>query len=836
MSNPEKNKRRRVIVSESESDSSSSSTEKHEKLVRKSEATKISKSSSIPLLDLSRDDQEVLPPKNHTILKDFYIEQGNRVECKICKRSGRFLSKFGIQHSVNMHALEHAAAITYYAENEIRNENKRAEILGRNQQTSDPKQTKITSFVSRSCNDGRSFSLVRTDTVGRIEDEIAIFLFRNKFPFRAVETMQPLVDAVIAHCATTSSRFVVQKRDKFATKVHTGILKKVAEGISTKHQDALINSGGVLGFDGFRDVSSVGKVLLVVSTTAGSDLVATELAIGVSKDADWNYKMLDKFLNYEFNHSDLDESARVNDKVEILNEFYKNFLPYIFALSSDHATAEQGALSKMEEQGFVSMGDPSHAVSNIAKHTFGAMEQMVEMVREVSKLFTYYGIPKGLLSQSAYGGALLNDSGTRFLNLPLMAIKILNAWSSLEDVVGLNAFKVWKNQKADDAGRDLAEKVTEYVHDPDAKLAIEFLVALSKPFLLAVRLFDAALPSSLPLVYYTLGFLQENVLAAISDPKFKSITTPALVSKLCNKLLDCVDFYDRPAYSAAFLLDPRNSAYIDTLRKGGTGADDQAKSEELASLIQDTQHVCKIMALRFDVYSVTARERPLNLENPDQADGYEASCRIIDRHVNNFVAGTDQFSNKKDAIFNENELPSSWWRNNYPRNVLTKMACRLVDACVGTTSNERMNYVDKRTRRDQRSRLSYVQTESLVIINKFLNSTRRNNDADIKRMQKYAFKFQNLTDKEEIMLDEFKKRLEEEEEKDANANENIENNHGSEEEEEEVDDGNNTIEDDAVQRFSKRRNKGNKYKALLKKLCEEVDGFENDNDDSDYEG
>ena len=59
-------------------------------------------------------------------------------------------------------------------------------------------------------------------------------------------------------------------------------------------------------------------------------------------------------------------------------------------------------------------------------------------------------------------------------------------------------------------------------------------------------------------------------------------------------------------------------------------------------------------------------------------------------------------------------------------------------------------------------------------------------------MQENAFKFQNLTDKEQIMLDEFEKRLEEEEEKEANANENMENNHGSKEEEEEVDDGNNT--------------------------------------------
>ena len=44
------------------------------------------------------------------------------------------------------------------------------------------------------------------------------------------------------------------------------------------------------------------------------------------------------------------------------------------------------------------------------------------------------------------------------------------------------------------------------------------------------------------------------------------------------------------------------------------------------------------------------------------------------------------------------------------------------------------------------------------------------------------------------------------------------------------------ITQNAVQQFSKRRNKKNKYKALLKKLCEEVDGFENDKDDSDYEG
>ena len=168
------------------------------------------------------------------------------------------------------------------------------------------------------------------------------------------------------------------------------------------------------------------------------------------------------------------------------------------------------------------------------------------------------------------------------------------------------------------------------------------------------------------------------------------------------------------------------------------------------------------------------------------------------------------------------------------------MACRLVNACAGTTNNERMNYMDKRTRHDQRSNLSYVQTESLVIINKFVNATPRNIVADLARLRMYAYKFSNLSDMEEADVDALHEKLKEEETQTvetAVVEESIDASN-----DDEIDSRSNVRVANDISLFknrsSARRNKGNRYKLLLEKVKDmglfEGDGSEGSGNDEDY--
>jgi hypothetical protein len=583
-------------------------------------------------------------------------------------------------------------------------------------------------------------------------------------------------------------------------------------------QKALQDFGGVLAFDSARDNNSRSLMPVMLCGSNQKLLVAIPRPDG-PKHAGWIARVLGTILDctYDVGAQELASSSTgralsAGNAASILNEIANFVGPYVWMVCSDHASPEIKAMKNLQvSHAVLACGDPSHAAHNLAKYLITPFQGFIDLVNDVANFFRNHGEAKTWLQtklKEQEGGKanaftiMQNNVETRFLSVFYMLQSFLRALPALKDVVNVSAWVTWTTKTFKGDRLEDCEKIAETIKDPKSGPLAEFLCAVLLPLLKMCRFFDAARVGSLSFVYLFWSMLDESVLAAIANPKFKEFVTPKVVKEIKSTLMYCWDRFDFDVYGAAFMLNPYFHERVRAIQNPQPSShvllealDVQsakftaASSKEFYDLKKQTLRVLQTMVRRFEpVPGARARVQILSEGDAEVLD----TMAVIKAELNAYLSTPSRGrrwapqGTSKRAI--EYELPGIIWGVGADEpSTLGLYASKIVTGVVGSTDVERMHWRNGRTRTSSRNRLGYVRSHSLVFLDHYLHSKPVIPSQDWNASMAILHEFDQVSAQDEEFLQDLEKRIAEAE-KDATAKQNAAADVGANQADDDIDD------------------------------------------------
>lgn len=750
-------------------------------------------------------------------LKMLYTpKSGVRFECKTCVNAGSkaadvtgaHLSVFALRHSqvVHLDDPEHRRAVALFPQRQTKKRRVEQELVDRavaqakpGKASSSSSSSTTTSFASTSTSTMRQASIssyavpLGDDTRNKLELALAGAMIDLKIAPNSLAKLGPLIDAACAHGAAT--RFVSFKIADPQTIMEVtvegdcGLLGQAERELLGEpgKPSAFINSattsGVVFALDSARDINGRSALPILAMTPAGRNVVAMPHTVR-SKNAEYIFDILKALLtgNYDIGDQETRSSTTgrplsSSNACKSLNRIANSLGRYTFMVTTDHASAEQAALTRAEEElGVLSCGDPSHAAHNIAHALANEFEEDVEAINRVANFFRNHSGPKDMLDKRAQehkttgerranAVTMKNRVPTRFLSTLQMLTSFLKLKKALYNVVVCTDWEDWVDDHPEHV--ELARDVKETITKEGAKSfqTAELVCAMLTPLLKMCREFDAARVGSLCFVYRYFSLLTESVLACIADPKFAGIVTPELVAKIKEILAWGWERFDFDCYGAAFFLNPyfqetikrelRETPTVEGEPVHQTLERERANLNEIESLKEQTYRVILMMVRRFQPkIGAPARSQILAEDHTEVVEVMKLVKEQLERFWTDSTLWRTFDESSEHAI-----SPGAYWRES-TLTAVRPYAQRLMDACVGSTDVERLHWRAGRIRTKARNLIGYIRCQSLIFLDHYRNSKISTPDADWRQSMLLLRKFETLSDEDEKFLDDFEKRLE----------------------------------------------------------------------------
>lgn len=753
-------------------------------------------------------------------LADLYTSNKTRVTCKTCvkeghpakKVSGHHLSMFGVSHSTNAHADDdtHVRAVASFGSRQSKKKVLENELALRSAAQLSSKGSSMSQSTSSTTAKSMGAEQQLIDNFitngGELRRNVELQAGRTMLALKmaphALPNLAGLINASVLYGAKTKmvnltlqnpksfTEDVIEGKDGLLGQVRLELLGSHASSSTSSANSnapnaspfwrAMSTTGVVLAMDSATDVNGHSVTPLLGMTSKAKVLIGMPHLVG-SKTGAAIAAMVGPVLDGSYDVREQEERASQTKSSasvagEILNEVANKVGPFVFMISTDHASPEQSALARLQaSHAVLPCGDPSHAAHNTANYLCKPFHEEIKAIEEVVSFFRAHRIAKGKLRAAAIAvdanrgearaismTTLKNNIQTRFLSVFHMLLSYIRLNKALRDTVEVSTFWEWAGQE-DDLKNDAAA-VTATIKDSTITLKAEFLVKMLGPLLKMCRFFDAARAGSLSFVYRYWSLLSESVMAAISNPKFASIVTPSLVATLKSELIRCWKNFDFDVYTAAYFLNPYFQSTINAeLRAPGMtvdGDNDAATNDaherdsEYLAAKEQLLAVVEIMVRRFPpIVGRPARDEILGENDPSVRTTMEKVRAELDVYFSTptmwkIWSPETEFCLSPAAVFRELNLP-----------FLKPYAMRLLDASVGSPDIERLHWRSGRTRTKTRNLLGYVRNHALVFLDHYFNSRAPDIIDDWNECMRQLKDFEVLTDEDEAFLDAMEKRL-----------------------------------------------------------------------------
>jgi len=425
----------------------------------------------------------------------------------------------------------------------------------------------------------------------------------------------------------------------------------------------------------------------------------------------------------------------------------------VWAAGSDSASNGQGALNMLRDRlGIVPFACVVHAFSNLAQELGTLMHvEVVEPVIKIINFFRSYGVFKALLQEQSKR-VLIRLCATRFLTLFLALGRLIAVQKSIYDVVRSAKFEELVDEAAK-AVRDEAEVVSALVTCKSFWAKVKFAHEMLACVVRAARFFDTSSQFAAVHVYTWWSALPESFKMVMSKHPELMQTNKSFYESVADLLVDRWERFDKPVYSAAFVLTPYNHARLQRMK------DEDA--DGFARVMKETLDVCVQIYRRWSPSEPSARDDSM----PDDHDLVMRMREILRAELEDFADGRGHWYDIDVTKFERVE-PFRFWSHRAPKeSPLCFYALKVTSLDPVTSRVERMHKRFAANRVKTRTRLRFSVNQSLAFLGDSLQSEKKTIMSWDEQLKKVDA-FMTVTDDDEERLDKLVAQWIEEEDKD----------------------------------------------------------------------